>query len=114
MRMQKVNTHLTWSDLEETFDKLERTVIDKDSVNSWLVLWSDLEKRIRSEETSLRRASYANTIDKDMAESYKDYAHNLTPKVESKRSQLREKYLTAVKDGKVKPNTKVVQLFQFK
>lgn len=65
-----------------------------DSLGEFLHSWSELEKRIRSQETELRRRHYANTRDREAEERLGWFNREVHSRAYVARTVLVEKYLS--------------------
>lgn len=66
--------------------------------SNWFGDWSRLEKKLRSLETELRRAQYADTTDKAARAAFDQYYQELLPRLEGLRQTLKTRFLSKADD----------------
>lgn len=67
--------------------------VSRRSFEDFLHAWSELEKRIHSRETELRRRHYAHTSDEDAKAAFEQFNREVMPEVDKARLKLVDKYL---------------------
>lgn len=64
----------------------------------WLVRWSQLEKKLRSLETELRHAHYADTSNNAAQTAFDQLYQDLLPRLEQSRQALKRRFLEEIDD----------------
>jgi oligoendopeptidase F len=95
-----------------SFQKLRDLELNSENCDDWLDQWSNLEKKVKTVETRLNRAIYADTTDQQATNDYETFINEFIPKVEIYRNELRGKLLHALRSNNIVISPYLSQLFE--
>jgi oligoendopeptidase F len=83
-----------WESVEPSYQKLLGEDLTPERVPSWLLEWSELEKRVYEAHATAQRTKHANTADEEAEKTYLAFIEHVIPPASRFGQKLTEKLLT--------------------